>query len=119
MLILAARQGFLSVCKWLLTHGCDSIVDEQNCIGSTALHEALSGGFIEVAEVLLAAGANATLRDDAGRQCSVVASTPKEVNVGKELIHSHLLKVDGVDSVDPFSRILLKLVRANANDETH
>jgi len=87
-------------------------MDEQNVLGNMALHEALSGGHTEVAEVLLAAGANATLCDAAGRQCSFVVGHVQALNPCREMIHSHLLKVDGVDPVDAFSRTLLELVRS-------
>jgi len=95
MLILAARKGSLVLCNWLLSHGCKSIVDEQNFLGHTALHEALARGYTEIVETLLAAGANATLRDAAGLQCADIASSgPQDGHPSKELFFAHLLKTE-------------------------
>ena len=51
----ATRWGRLKILKWLL-HECISDVNEQNRIGSTALHNAIVNNKIECARLLLDLG---------------------------------------------------------------
>ena len=75
----AARLGNLQGVRWLLAHGAD--IDARNEGRVTALHIAIEEGEIEVALALIAAGADPTVRDAAGRSAIDLAAEYEELRV--------------------------------------
>ncbi len=69
----AARNGQLDGVAWLLDHGAEiNALVPRFDVGCTPLHQAVAGGHIEVAKLLLQRGAQPDLRDDGHN------STPKQ-----------------------------------------
>ncbi|SPN99207.1 uncharacterized protein DNG_02244 [Cephalotrichum gorgonifer] len=64
LLTEAARAGLARECAWLLKHGAE--VDARDRDGSTALHLAATGGFVDVVEVLMDGNADVGARDTMG-----------------------------------------------------
>ena len=57
--------------RWLLS--VNASVDLRNANGASPLHAAAAAGALEVAKLLLAAGARVAARDDQGHSCEQVA----------------------------------------------
>jgi ankyrin repeat protein len=71
-LLIAAAMGRLGVVRELMILRPD--LDAQNAAGDTALIAASRGGFATICDLLLAAGANASLRNGAGVSARDIAA---------------------------------------------
>lgn len=69
----AARNGQAEIVELLLDHGADidALVPDFD-VGCTPLHQAVSGGHLHIAKILVARGARVDIRDDSHR------ATPRE-----------------------------------------
>ena len=81
----AASSGHVALVGWLLSHGADPNIPENN--GITPLMDAASGGDIAVMRVLLEHGARADLRDNFGDTALVYAQNQKQ-HAAVELLSS-------------------------------
>ena len=82
----AASSGHVALVQWLLSHGADPNIPENN--GITPLMDAASGGDTAVMRVLLEHGARADLRDNFGDTALVYARQQKQYAALELLRHS-------------------------------
>ncbi len=86
----AAYQNQLEVVELLLQNQ-DIKIDALDDQGATALHHAAARGWVEVAGILLTAGANAEIRDVEGRTALNYAAEGRHGPVAR-LLHDHKKK---------------------------
>ena len=79
ILHLAARSGRIMQSRMLLNNGLS--VNTKGNLGNTPLHDALNSHALDVAELLLASGADWRMRNDQGYDC-------------RDILNNHMLKVD-------------------------
>ena len=87
----AAKDGNIEAVKQHLETGHD--VNAKNIVGSTSLHNAGLKGHKEIAELLIAAGANVSAISDGGITPLYIATEPGNPNASTEL--ANLLRKHG------------------------
>jgi ankyrin repeat protein len=85
-LLAAVIEGNADACRILLQHGCDPNVADPDD-GFTALHYAASRCDVATAEILLAARANATLKDKSSRTARELADESGATEIVELLSH--------------------------------
>jgi len=86
----AAFWGHNEMTKFLVNE-CKLNVNAQDNSGDTALHDAAKFGHETIAQILLDAGANATLKNKAGKDASAVAHEHEKPSI-VDLIKAHSKK---------------------------
>ncbi len=91
LLYIAARNGHVSICEYLINKGID--VNELQNTGSTALHGAAYYGQINVVKVLLNYGAKTNIKNNYGHLPIDEAMTEEIKTVLKESGEDKVLKI--------------------------
>lgn len=88
-LIIAAERGFTDICKLLIAKKAN--INEKNCWGRTALHQASWEGDEEIVSLLLAAGATVNWRRAVDVSASKLNLTAREIILNQQLIKATLV----------------------------
>ncbi len=86
---MAAGNGHLPTVKFILPLLTPALINAQNAQGSTALHWAALNGHLEIAQALLAYGADATIKNDQGRSSLTLAEQQGHLPLAQELLKSY------------------------------
>lgn len=89
-LILAAKRGYLEICRLLIARGADVNLRANNRDGDSALIGAARRGFVGICRLLLKHGANINQLDNFGNTALVEALRWSQIAVCKLLIDAKL-----------------------------
>jgi len=94
------EKGFLSTAVVLLQESEQFPINLQDSRGNTLLHLAAESGTLEIARLLLDAGADETIPNNCGHQAMHLAATPKKVEMLKFMVKVQSEDYDGDHVVD-------------------
>jgi ankyrin repeat protein len=114
-LIVACGKGHLGVVRVLLQHMGEVVLQATDDRGTTALHWAAKGGWVEMATFLLSNGADATRRDMSGNIPLLVACSEGHLGVVRVLLQP--TGAHGLEATDNCGRTALHLAAKGGNKD--